>query len=200
MTTTSLVISEGPRVKYSDLMERITPYLHNRVPEDLVFDVVRDAVIQVCRDLDFLRTTFEFDKNEERYDTRYTMVHQGYSFGNPLLAWHEKREPQNLLPPAVYDNIEIDLNQTIIEVPQYLHEVIRKKLFFMISFSPNRNSEDFPAAVYDQEAQLLIMRARTLLREFDQHPIPEQAYREKLSRAYTRYISTLGNDSVGMYI
>lgn len=200
MATVTLDLVDGPRVTYTELSERIKPYLHNRIPHDFVYDNVRDAVIQVCRDLDFIRTTFEVPKNDDPEDVEYTLIHQGYSFGNPIAAWHNKRHENYKLPPTWHNDVMIDINTTKVFLPSEIHYASRNRFFFMISIAPARDSTDFPTAVYDQEAQLIITKCRTTLREFDQHPLPEGVYREKLGRVYTRYISTPLDNSVGMFI
>lgn len=200
MATVTLDIGDGPRMEYSRLCERVAPFLHNRIPEGLLLDTVRDAVVQVCRDLDFLRHTFELAKNAERDDRTYTMVHQGYSMGNPLLAWDEKKEREFILPNRIFDDIDVHVHRTVIHVPALMHEMVRGPLFFMLSLAPARDSTDFPAVVYEQEAQLLILCARSFLMEFDPKPVPFAQYKERAGRAYTRYVSNLGEESVGMFI
>lgn len=196
VTTTSITIDTN-LVAYEVVCERVVPYLNHKMPDGMLFDVVRDAVIQVCRDLDFLRTEYEMDRAE---DHRYVLDHQGYSFGNGIRAWADMKETMNLLPARVYDNINISLNETSVVIPADLTEHLREKIIFLVSVAPNRNSVQFPATVYDQEAELLIMRSRTMLREFDSNPIPESAYREKIGRAYSRYMSTLGEETVNMFL
>lgn len=200
MATVTADLGSGPRVPYKTLVERVTPHLHNRLPEGFLIDTVRDAVIQVCRDLDFLRHTFEFYKNEDPNDRDYTMVHQGYSLANPHLAWVEEKDPRNILPIQVFNDMDLFVNRTVLHLPRMLSEMVRRKLIVMVTLQMTRDSLDFPIAVYEQEAQLLILKARSLLRDFDRNPVPEQAYLKEVGKAKTRYLSSAGNERTGMYI
>lgn len=197
MVTATSIVTEGPRVDYNVICERVAPFLNNKFEDGFLYDTVRDAVIQVCRDLDFLRTEYKMERAE---DHLYTLDHQGYSFGNGIRSWHDIKDGAHQFPARAWDNISIKINHTEIALPSDLTQYIREYAIFLVSVTPNRNSEDFPATVYDQEAELLIMRARTMMKEFDPNPVPEAAYREKVGRAYSRYMSTLGEETINMYL
>lgn len=198
MVSSTSISTDTVSIEYEVLCNRVAPFLNNKIPDGMLYDMVRDAVIQVCRDLDFLRTDYEFDVDGTTNE--FTLRHQGYSFSNPIRAWQDMKDTCHLLPSRVFDNIMINVNQTKLSVPQDIIDCIRDKIIFLVSVTPNRNSTTFPATVYDQEAGLLIMRSRMLMREFDPAPLPEAMYREKVGRAYSRYMSTLGEETVNMFI
>ncbi len=190
--TDAVVVATLP---YSDIAEELLVHLEDVAPE-VAMRYAKNAVIQVCEDLDLLRTRAKAPLNDD--EKSYTFEHHGYELNEVLRA--QDADSADFLPRHFYKFIVSRPDDSFVITPAYYDGQLPEEVIVEFSLKPKRDSERFPAVIKEKAEYACVLKGVGMLSQYAKGRTRNwmDEYKMEIGRLSDSLVSSGGN-SVDMF-